>query len=114
MLPTSSVKLDAPPPLPKEAKRKPVDWMSRPQAASPGLGEAAANPMIQLMDLSKQVQGILQQAQLLAPQIPDWAGLLAQMDMAFANAMVQTAQTQNPAPGGLPPMPPGPGMGMGM
>lgn len=128
---SSPQKLDAPPPLPSEATRKPkskpVDWMSMPGIGGPnsgpgggpggpggglGLGADAANPMIQLLDISKQMESLVQRAQALAPQTADiWAAQLASLGQATAQTLASLSQ---PPPGSMPGMPgAGPGMGMG-
>jgi len=122
-----NARLDGPPPLPSEAKRKaPSSWMdqSATDQTGLGLGKDAGSPMMQLMGLSAQMQTIIQKASNLNPQQADvWATILNATNQAFGQALAATASPQGgapppgsgpaPGPGMAPPqgmpMPPGPG-----
>jgi len=109
-----SSRLDGPPPLPSEAKRKaPSSWMDqkRPDAGSMGLGSDGGSPMMQLMGLSAQMQALIQKASALNPQQSDiWATILQATNQAFGQALAATAVPQgSPTPPGPGPSP-GPGM----
>ncbi len=102
-------RLNGPPPLPSEAKRKaPSSWMDRPSSnGDMGLGADAGSPMIQLLGISKQMEGLIQKANALAPQQADmWATLLNAFSQATAQALAATAAPQ----GAPPPGTQGPGM----
>jgi hypothetical protein len=116
-------RLDGPPPLPSEAKRKaPSSWMDQ-KGGDPndiGLGRDAGSPMIQIMGLSAQMQGIIQKASALNPEQADvWATILNASNQAFGQALATTAPSAQgvaPPPGGPPSGPPGmaPPQGMPM
>lgn len=104
-------RLNGPPPLPSEAKRKaPSSWMDRPSSSGDmGLGADAGSPMIQLLGISKQMEGLIQKANTLAPQQADmWATLLNAFSQATAQALAATASPQGAQPPGTGPQ--GPGM----
>ncbi len=106
-------RLNGPPPLPSEAKRKaPSSWMDQKQSDpnDMGLGADAGSPMIQLMGLSAQMQAIIQKASAINPQQSDvWATILNATNQAFGQALAATASPQ-----GAPPPPGGPPQGPGM
>ncbi len=110
-----SSRLDGPPPLPAEAKRKaPSSWMDqkRPAPDDMGLGSDAGSPMMQIMDASAKFQAIVQKIANLNPQQADvWATILQAGNQAFGQALAATASPQGAPPPGMPPQaPPGPGM----
>jgi len=96
-----SAMLDAPPPLPKEAKRKaPPDWMNAQSADDGGLGAAAGNPLIQLMAASKKMEEAIQLAQVAAPLMAqDWAQLQQVFSQAATMALQSLAQPDQSAVG---------------
>jgi len=105
-------RLNGPPPLPSEAKRKaPSSWMDQKQGdAGMGLGADAGSPMIQIMGLSAQMQAIIQKASALNPEQADvWATILNATNQAFGQALAAQA-----APQGMAPPPGGPPQGPGM
>ena len=128
MKPAGTVLLDAPPPLPKEAKRNaPKDWMNTQSTDAGGLGAAAASPIVQVMSANQKIEEAFQ---MLSAAVPQMAGDLQQLQQVFSQAATMALQSltspdQSPvgAPqpqGGLmaspmPPMaPPGAGAGGAM
>lgn len=81
------------------------------------LGPEAQSPMIQLLDISKQMEALIQKAQTVAPQLTDqWAALLSAFGQATAQALSATAQPPGvgaPANGMMAPPMPMPPMGAG-
>lgn len=105
---TTTGRLDGPPPLPSEAKRKaPTNWAAQDDM---GLGMAAADPMVQIASASKQIEDGISRLAAAAPQLqPQLAGLTTAIRQMAANALVQ--QPGPPGMGGFQapmPMPPAP------
>ena len=115
---SSSNRLDGPPPLPREAKKKAPNWMV--QDAEASMGGDLANPMVQVIQNSSEVEsGIQKQAALLPDQGQAFAMILAAFRQATAQGLAGTAQPGVGPPGGMmapqmpmPPMQGPPGAGM--
>ena len=102
-------RLDGPPPLPSEAKRKSPNWMQ--DSEDNGLGQFGADPMIQVAQASKQTEDGLMKLGAAAPQSqPQIAALITAIRQIAANALI--GQSGPPGMGGMQapmPMPPAPG-----
>jgi hypothetical protein len=107
---TDSGRLDGPPPLPSEAKRK-TNWMKTDSGDDMGLGAMAQDPMVQIAMASKKIEEGIQQLGIAAPALqPQLGALTTAIRQMAANALVQ--QPGPPGMGGMQapmPMPPPPG-----
>ena len=107
---SDGVRLDSPPPLPAEAKRKASsNWAPEPKTEDNQLGAEGANPMIQTLSAMKQVEMGMQKIAALQPSIAQQMTQgLTLFRQLIAQSLVAGAQQGGVgAPSGMmaPPMP---------
>ncbi len=105
---TNQNRLDGPPPLPSEAKKKKPNWAGG--GEDDGVGAFGSDPMIQIAQASKQIEEGFMKLGAAAPQSqPQIAALTTAVRQIAANALI--GQSGPPGMGGMQapmPMPPGP------
>lgn len=114
---TDTSRLDGPPPLPSEAKKK-ANWMNPEKSDDMGLGAMAQDPMVQIAMASKKIEEGIQQLGMAAPALqPQLGALTTAIRQMAANALVQQpgmggmGGMQSPMPMPPPPGPPTPQAG---
>ena len=114
----NSATLDSAPPMPRSQHRPPSILHTPPADEGMGANGMGSDPLIQTMQVTKQVDQAFQQ---LATIYPDAVSPLAQLQQAFRQLIMGLATAPTPgaggmAPGMVPPLPQqsGPSAGTGM